>query len=198
MSSQTIFLPRMTSEPAIPMGVRMGNAFFSSSITGHDPATGRLGDGAEKQFDLAFRNMSALVTEAGLTTDNIAHVTVFIGDASGRQLINKPWLHIFPDEHNRPARKTTTYPLPDGVHVQLQALAIAEAGRQPYENLAAAVSGYRDTHDPRRVSLARDAHHVVARIHVEKERAHGVGRGAAVGADDPEVARVPLEELHLD
>ena len=32
MSSQTIFLPRMTSEPAIPMGVRMGNAFFSSPL----------------------------------------------------------------------------------------------------------------------------------------------------------------------
>jgi 2-iminobutanoate/2-iminopropanoate deaminase len=133
MSRQTIFLPRMTSEPAIPMGVRMGNAFFSSSITGRDPATGALGDGAEKQFDLAFRNMRTLVEQAGITSDNIAHVTVFIGDASGRQLINKPWLQTFPDEHNRPARKTTTYPLPDGVHVQLQALAIAEAGRQPLE-----------------------------------------------------------------
>jgi 2-iminobutanoate/2-iminopropanoate deaminase len=133
MNRQTIFLPRMTSEPAIPMGVRMGNAFFSSSISGRDPATGRLGDGAEQQFDLAFGNMRTLVEEAGLSTDDIAHVTVFIGDASGRQLINKPWLQIFPDEHNRPARKTTTYPLPDGVQVQLQALAIAGAGRQPLE-----------------------------------------------------------------
>jgi 2-iminobutanoate/2-iminopropanoate deaminase len=133
MNRQTIFLPRMTSEPEIPMGVRMGNAFFSSSISGRDPATGRLGDGAEQQFDLAFRNMKTLVEQAGLSTDDIAHVTVFIGDASGRQLINKPWLQTFPDEHNRPARKTTTYPLPDGVQVQLQALAIAGAGRQPLE-----------------------------------------------------------------
>jgi 2-iminobutanoate/2-iminopropanoate deaminase len=133
MNTQTVFLPRMTSEPAIPMGVRMGNAFFSSSISGRDPATGRLGGGAEQQFDLAFGNMRTLVEEAGLSTDDIAHVTVFIGDASGRQLINKPWLQIFPNEHNRPARKTTTYPLPDGVQVQLQALAIAGAGRQPLE-----------------------------------------------------------------
>lgn len=133
MNRQTIFLPRMTSEPATPMGVRMGNAFFSSSISGRDPATGRLDGGAEQQFDLAFRNMKTLVEQAGLSTDDIAHVTVFIGDASGRQLINKPWLQTFPDEHNRPARKTTTYPLPDGVQVQLQALAIAEAGRQPLE-----------------------------------------------------------------
>jgi 2-iminobutanoate/2-iminopropanoate deaminase len=133
MNMQTVFLPRMTSEPAIPMGVRMGNAFFSSSISGRDPATGRLGDGAEQQFDLAFRNMKTLVEQAGLNTNDIAHVTVFIGDASGRQLINKPWLQTFPDEHNRPARKTTTYPLPEGVQVQLQALAIAEAGRKPLE-----------------------------------------------------------------
>ena len=67
MNRQTIFLPRMTSEPAIPMGVRMGNAFFSSSITGRDPATSKLGDGAEQQFDLAFRNMRTLIEEAGLS-----------------------------------------------------------------------------------------------------------------------------------
>ena len=133
MSRQTSFLPQMTSEPAIPMGVRIGNAFFSSSISGRDPATGSLGDGAEKQFDLAFRNLKALVEQAGLRTDDIAHVTVFIGDASARQLINKPWLQTFPDEHNRPARKTTTYPLPDGIQVQLQALAVAGGGRQPLE-----------------------------------------------------------------
>jgi 2-iminobutanoate/2-iminopropanoate deaminase len=133
MSKQTIFLPQITSEPAIPMGVRIGDAFFSSSIAGRDPSTGALGDGAEKQFELAFRNMKTVVEQAGLTTDDIAHVTVFIGDASGRQLINKPWLQTFPDEHNRPARKTTTYPLPDGVLVQLQALAVARGGRRPLE-----------------------------------------------------------------
>jgi 2-iminobutanoate/2-iminopropanoate deaminase len=133
MNKQTTYLPPMTSDPAIPMGVRMGNAFFSSSISGRDPATGALANGAEEQFDLAFRNMSTLVEQAGLGADDIAHVTVFIGDASARQLINKPWLKIFPDEHSRPARKTTTYPLPDGVYVQLQALAMAGAGRRPLE-----------------------------------------------------------------
>jgi 2-iminobutanoate/2-iminopropanoate deaminase len=133
MNRQTIFLPKISSAPEIPVAVRMGNAFFSSSISGRDPATGALAEGAEKQFDLAFRNMRTLVEEAGLSTADIAHVTVFISDASARQLINKPWVQIFPEEHNRPARKTTTYPLPDGVHVQLQALALAEAGRQPLE-----------------------------------------------------------------
>ncbi|MBM2806035.1 MAG: Endoribonuclease, partial [Deltaproteobacteria bacterium] len=112
MNKQAIYVPQMTSEPTLPMAVRIGDGFFSSSIEGRDAASGVLGDGAEKQFEIAFANMKRLVEQAGLTTHDIAHVTVFIGDASGRQLINKPWLQTFPDEHNRPARKTTTYPLP--------------------------------------------------------------------------------------
>lgn len=133
MSRQTIYLPQITSEPTIPTLARIGAGFYSSSIEGRDPATGVLGDSGEKQFELAFTNLKKLVELAGLSTDDIGHVTVFIGDASGRQLINKPWLQIFPDEHNRPARKTTTYPLPDKVIVQLQAFGVAGAKRQPLE-----------------------------------------------------------------
>jgi 2-iminobutanoate/2-iminopropanoate deaminase len=133
MNRETIFLPQLSSEPAIPLGVRIGESFFSSSISGRDPTSGALGDSAEKQFELAFRNMTSVVERAGLKIDDIAHVTVFIGDASARQLINKPWLQVFPDEHNRPARKTTTYPLPAGVLVQLQALGVAGGGRGPLE-----------------------------------------------------------------
>lgn len=133
MNKQAIYVPQMGSEPTTPMAVRVGDSFFSSSIEGRDATSGVLGDGAEKQFELAFANMKRLVEQAGLTTDDIAHVTVFIGDASGRQLINKPWLQTFAGEHNRPARKTTTYPLPDKVFVQLQAFAVAGAKRQPLE-----------------------------------------------------------------
>jgi 2-iminobutanoate/2-iminopropanoate deaminase len=133
MSKQAIYFPQMTSEAAIPTLARIGDGFYSSSIEGRDPASGALGDGGEKQFELAFGNLKRLVEKAGLSTGDIAHVTVFIGDASGRQLINKPWLEIFPDEHNRPARKTTTYPLPDKVLVQLQAFGVAGAKRQPLE-----------------------------------------------------------------
>jgi 2-iminobutanoate/2-iminopropanoate deaminase len=130
---RAIFLPQIAADPSVPMGVLMGDRFFSSSIAGTDPVTGKLGEGAEKQFDLAFRNLRTLIQQAGLRTDDISHVTVFIGDASGRQFINKPWLETFPDEHNRPARKTTTYPLPEGVLVHLQALAVAGGKRQPLE-----------------------------------------------------------------
>jgi 2-iminobutanoate/2-iminopropanoate deaminase len=130
---QAIMIPQISPAKAIPMGVRMGDKFFSSSIEGRDPASGKLGDSAEKQFDLAFRNLKSLVHEAGLTANEIAHVTVFIGAASARPLINKPWLETFPDEHNRPARKTTTYSLPEGVLVQLQAFAVKGGKRQCLE-----------------------------------------------------------------
>jgi len=141
MNKQAIYVAKLGSEPTLPMAVRIGDRFFSSSIEGRNAATGSFGDSAEKQFDLAFHNMKTLVEQAGLSTDDIAHVTVFIGDASGRQLINQPWLKIFPDEHNRPARKTTTYPLPDKVLVQLQAFGVAGSKRQPLE---IAGLGHRD------------------------------------------------------
>ncbi len=131
--TQRFYFPQVTVGSEIPAAVRMGNMLFTSSVTGSDPASGKLGDGAEKQFDLAFRNLKTVVEGAGLTTADIAHVTVFIGDAGGRQFINKPWLATFTDEHNRPARKTTTYPLPENMSVQLQALAVAGSKRQPLE-----------------------------------------------------------------
>lgn len=121
--------------PGVPasMAVKMRNILFSSSIVGTEPATSALGVGAERQFDLAFLNMKRLVEQAGLALANIAHVTVFIRDGSFRQFINKPWRQIFPDDHDRPARKTTACDLPKDVLVQLQVTAVAAGQRQLLE-----------------------------------------------------------------
>jgi 2-iminobutanoate/2-iminopropanoate deaminase len=109
---------------------RLGDLLVSSTIRGLDPATGALGLTAEMQFDLAFANVRSLLRESGLSVDDLALVTAFINDASYRPLINRPWLQMFPDE-NRPARKTTHNPLPDGVYVELQFLAAGGGARQP-------------------------------------------------------------------
>ena len=42
--------------------------------------------------------------KAGGTTEDIGHMTVFLKEESYRDAINKEWLKMFPDEHNRPAR----------------------------------------------------------------------------------------------
>ena len=124
-----------------PAGTRMGDYVFSSTISGVDPKSGKLGDGPEQQIEFAYQNMRSLIEQAGITTDNVAHITNFIGDQSLRAHLNKPWLETFPDENNRPARKTTQFEMPAGQLIQLQMLAVANQRR---ERLELPGRGHRD------------------------------------------------------
>src|SRR5579875_747762 len=124
-----------------PVGTRFGDYVFSSTITGTDPATGKLGESAEQQIEFAYRNMRILIERAGITADNVAHITNFINDQSLRSVLNKPWLEMFPDENNRPARKTTQFEMPPGHLIQLQMLAVAGQRR---ERLELPGRGHRD------------------------------------------------------
>jgi enamine deaminase RidA (YjgF/YER057c/UK114 family)/uncharacterized protein GlcG (DUF336 family) len=118
---------------AAPAGTRFGDYVFSSTIVGINPKTGQLGEGPEEQLEYAYQNMRDLCTSAGITTDNVAHVTNFIRDASMRSYLNKHWLAMFPDENNRPARKTTAYDLPGNQFIVLQMLAVAGQRRERLE-----------------------------------------------------------------
>ena len=103
--------------------VQVGNLFFTSGVRGVDLKTGRLGEGPEEQFTLAWRNLRNLVEDAGLSLDNVGLVTSFLDSQDYRSFINPGWLELFPDD-NRPARKTTSYPLPNREAVELQAYGV--------------------------------------------------------------------------
>ena len=126
-------LPGLSTSGTAPDLVQTGNLFFTSGVRGVDLATGKLGATPEEQFTLAWRNLKALVEHAGLSTDNIGLVTNFLDSQDSRPLINPGWLELFPDEENRPARKTTQYGLPDGEAVELQAFGAAGERRQRIE-----------------------------------------------------------------
>lgn len=115
------------------MAVQMGNNVYTTGIYPVDSRTGAIPEGPEAQFDLAYDNMVDLLAKAGLTTDEIGLVTVFIPGPDYRNYINKGWLRVFPDEHNRPARKTNHVNLPEGVFIQLQVSAVAGGRRQRIE-----------------------------------------------------------------
>ena len=52
-------------------------ALYCSGQLGIDPATGKLADGIEEQATQAFKNLRAVITEAGLTMADIVKVTIF-------------------------------------------------------------------------------------------------------------------------
>src|ERR1051325_6013401 len=123
-------LPGLTGDDRVsPDLVTVGNLFFTSGIRGVDLKTGELPDDPERQFANAWHNLGSLVEYAGLSTDNIGLVTNFIDSQEYRPHINSGWLDLFPSADNRPARKTTSYPLPEGVGVELQAMGVLDQRR---------------------------------------------------------------------
>lgn len=107
----------------IPMGARVGNMIFTSGISGKDPKTGKLADGAAAQAFHAFENLRLLLESGGATMADVGQVTVLTVDESLRDAVNAEWLRHFPDPHDRPARHTTVQALRGGALLQLMAIA---------------------------------------------------------------------------
>ncbi|MGY9105234.1 MAG: RidA family protein, partial [Alphaproteobacteria bacterium] len=97
---------------ALPVGqppisaVCMGDLVFTSSIPGIDPLTGGIPADPETQFANAFENLRQLLHEAGAGSESVGLITVYTPGREGRSFINKPWLEMYPDDSDRPARKT--------------------------------------------------------------------------------------------
>src|SRR6266849_8592895 len=131
MPSRTVYnLPGLSAADAVaPDLVQAGNLFFTSGIRGVDRKTGVLPDDPAEQFLNAWHNLAALVEGAGLSTDNIGLVTNFIDSQDYRAHINTGWLELFPSKADRPARKTTSFPLPAGTGVELRAYGLVNHKR---------------------------------------------------------------------
>src|SRR5258708_2104786 len=131
MAARTVYnLPGLSADGAVaPDLVKSGNLFFTSGIRGVNRVTGELPADPAEQFLNAWHNLAALVEGAGLSTDNIGLVTNFIDSQDYRAHINTGWLELFPSKNDRPARKTTSYPLPAGTGVELQAFGVVNQPR---------------------------------------------------------------------
>lgn len=121
---QVIEIPGIEHGAPIPVAVKIGNQVYTSAIGGRDPATGQMPETADAQAVQAFKNLRAILDAAGATPADVAHVTVFLKDNSYRDAVNGPWLEMFPDPHDRPARHATTGDLRGGMLVQLEVIAV--------------------------------------------------------------------------
>src|ERR1700749_403003 len=89
--------------PTVPRG---GKVIFSSALSGTNWDTGELQKEAEKQIEHAFANVKACVEEVGGTVGDIGKMVVYLADRNMREVVNKYWGEMFPDEHDRPVRHT--------------------------------------------------------------------------------------------
>jgi enamine deaminase RidA (YjgF/YER057c/UK114 family) len=79
---------------------------MSGLIVGVEPGTRRLPDDLDQQLTNLFSYVKDIVEAAGGTTDHIIKMNVWLKDHNNRDLLNKHWLQMFPDENARPARHT--------------------------------------------------------------------------------------------
>ena len=76
--------------------VEAGNLLFVSGQLGLDPATGDfVPGGVREQAEQAFRNLRAILTEAGYTLADVVKATVFLVDMNDFVVVNEVYAAQF-------------------------------------------------------------------------------------------------------
>ena len=66
----------------------VGNLIYTSGMLGIDPATGALVEGVEAQAHQVFKNLTALLKDAGTSMEKVVKTTVFVKDLNDFATIN--------------------------------------------------------------------------------------------------------------
>lgn len=117
-----------TNAPA-PIGpynqaILSGNMLYTSGQIAIDPKTGNLVlDDIETETKLVMENLKAILSEAGMTFENVIKSTIFISDMDNFGAINKVYATYF-NEATAPARETVEVArLPKSVNVEISVIA---------------------------------------------------------------------------
>jgi 2-iminobutanoate/2-iminopropanoate deaminase len=121
---KSIHIKGMEHGAPIPNGTLMGNLIFSSAISGKDAKTGVMSPDPNEQAQAMFRNLTLFMESAGGTPDNIASMKVYLKEEKYRDSVNKAWLQMFPDEHDRPARHALKADLRGDMLMQIEVIAV--------------------------------------------------------------------------
>ena len=97
---------------------------FTSGQIAIDPKTGELVlDDIETETKLVMEHLKAILTEAGMTFENVLKSTIFISDMDNFATINKVYGSYF-EEATAPARETVQVArLPKSVNVEISVIA---------------------------------------------------------------------------
>lgn len=104
--------------------IQVGNMLFASGQLGIDPATGNFVEGAIKeQTAQAFKNVKAILAEAGLDISDVVKTTVFLADMGDFGAMNEVYASQF--EGAFPARSAVAVKtLPKNGLVEIEVIAV--------------------------------------------------------------------------
>lgn len=104
--------------------VRVGDVIWTAGQAGLDPATRRfVSSDIEGQTIQALRNLEAVLAAAGASLDRVVRVGVFLSDLDLRPGMNSAYAGFFGEP--APARTTVGVTLPEGMLIEVDAMAVA-------------------------------------------------------------------------
>lgn len=106
--------------------ILVNNTLFASGQLGLDPATGSFAEGGVKeQTAQAFKNVKAILAEAGMSIDNVVKTTVFLADMADFGAMNEVYASQFGGDY--PARSAVAVKtLPKNGLVEIEVVAVKE------------------------------------------------------------------------
>lgn len=104
-------------------GIKAGDYVFVSGQVGLEPGDTEFKDGITEQTEQIFRNIAAILEEAGSGLDRLVKTTVFLVDLGEFQAMNEVYAKHVGDVP--PARSTVEISaLPPGARVEIEAVAL--------------------------------------------------------------------------
>lgn len=104
--------------------IEVGNMLFASGQLGLDPETGDFAVGGVKaQTEQSFRNIKAILAEAGYTMENVVKTTVYLADMADFAVVNEVYAAQFSGDY--PARSAVAVKtLPKNGLVEIEVIAV--------------------------------------------------------------------------
>ena len=117
-----INLPKVVQAP-FRDGVLVGNTLYLAGRLGLDPKTGKLPDDIEQEARIVLDGLKSVLTEAGMTMDDLVFVQVFCPDISLYAKFNDVYKTYFGKDY--PARAFVgSGPLLRGGHFEINGIAV--------------------------------------------------------------------------
>ncbi len=106
--------------------VRAGNTLYLSGQIGLDPATMTMAEGIEAQAHQVFKNLGAVISEAGGNMKDVVKLNIFLTDLGHFALINEIMAQYCPQPY--PARAAVQVSaLPLGALVEADGVAVVDS-----------------------------------------------------------------------
>ena len=106
-------------------GICIGNTVYVSGQIPVDPKTGIMADTIEEQAHQVFKNLAGILSEEGLTFQNVVKTAVFLDDLSNFAAVNAIYESYFSTPY--PARSCVQVAaIPKGAKVEIECIAVKD------------------------------------------------------------------------